>query len=495
MSRTILVFGDQLNRDLGAMAGAQPGEDRILMIESDRMIGSRRYHRQRLHFVLTAIRRLARELRQAGFEVDHRRAPSIRAGVDAHRQDFAPETIVATEPNNPVTERVCRDLGIRLVISDQFLCHRDEFAEWAGDRRRLRLEDFYRWQRRRLGYLMDGDEPAGGAWNFDHDNREPPPGGEFPWPVPPRSRLDDLDDEVMETLSDGLPGAEPVGWWATSRRGALGRLRHFIEEALPLFGPYEDAMLADNWHLAHSLLSPYLNVGLLTPAEVCEAVEEAYRGGSIPISSAEGMIRQIIGWREFVWGIFWLWPEQAEANVLGHDRPLPPSWVGEASTDMRCLSVTLDGLEQRGWIHHIQRLMVLSNLANLHGIDPVAVRDWMRERYVDGADWVMGPNVMGMGLWADGGRMATKPYVSGGAYLNRMSDYCGGCRFDPKKRVGDHACPFTTLYWEFLDRHRELLAGNHRMARQYATLDRLSDREELLVRAAEVHELLQQGAL
>ncbi len=196
-----------------------------------------------------------------------------------------------------------------------------------------------------------------------------------------------------------------------------------------------------------------------------------------------------------MWGIYWLWPEQADANVFDHDRPLPPAWTGEASTGLRCLAVTLEGLEERGWIHHIQRLMVLSNLANLHGIDPVLVRDWMRERYVDGADWVMGPNVMGMGLWADGGRMATKPYVSGGAYINRMSDYCGDCRFDPKKRVGEDACPFTTLYWDFLHRHRELLAGNHRMARQYATLDRLADREELLERALEVHEAMQAGTL
>jgi deoxyribodipyrimidine photolyase-related protein len=228
---------------------------------------------------------------------------------------------------------------------------------------------------------------------------------------------------------------------------------------------------------------------------VCDRVEAEYREGRVPINSAEGMIRQIIGWREFVWGIYWLWPEQEDANELGHDRDLPPAWRGDSRTNMRCVQITLDGLEERGWIHHIQRLMVLSNFANLYGIDPVGVRDWMRERYVDGADWVMGPNVMGMGLWADGGRMATKPYVSGGAYINRMSDYCGECRFDPKKRVGEEACPFTTLYWDFLDRHRERLKSNHRMARQYATLDRLTDRDDLRVRAEEVIAAVEAGEL
>jgi deoxyribodipyrimidine photolyase-related protein len=207
------------------------------------------------------------------------------------------------------------------------------------------------------------------------------------------------------------------------------------------------------------------------------------------------MIRQVIGWREFVWGVYWLWPDQEDANHLGHDRPLPPAFSGEAETEMHCVAHTLAAVEERGWAHHIQRLMVLANLANLVGVDPAAVREWMRLRFVDATDWVMGPNVMGRGLWADGGRMSTKPYVSGGAYLKRMSDYCSGCRFDPSRRVGEDACPFTTLYWDFLDRHRSRLAGNHRMARQYATLDRLADLEEVRERAAEVIERFSAGEL
>ncbi len=464
------------------------------MVESEAMIGDRPFHRQRLHLVITAMRRFADELRSSGFDVDLRRSPSLRAGFREHVAEYSPSNVVVTEPNSRPVGDLLTGLGVGSVRSNQFLCHREEFAAWAGDRTRLRLEDFYRWQRTRLDYLMDGDEPAGGAWNFDHDNREPPP-RDVSWPEPVRSRLDDVDRAVLADLPDTASDSDPDGWWATSRRAALARLRHFVENVLPQFGPYEDAMVSDNWHLAHSLLSPYLNLGLILPHEVCDAVEDAYRAGHVPINSAEGMIRQVIGWREFVWGIYWLWPEQWDANVLGNDRPIPPAWIGETSTDMHCVRRTLDGLAERGWVHHIQRLMVLSNFANLVGVDPRLVRDWMRERYVDGGEWVMGPNVMGMAMWADGGRMATKPYVSGGAYVNRMSDYCASCRFDPTRRIGEDACPFTTLYWDFLDRHREHLAGNARMARQYATLDRLSDLPEVRRRARDVIAAVLDGEL
>jgi deoxyribodipyrimidine photolyase-related protein len=493
--RTIWVLGDQLNVRIGALATAEPGSDAILMVESDAALGSRPFHRQRLHFVLASMRKFAAELTKKGFEVDYRHAPTLEAGVEAHRSDHPDRELVVTEPNGREVRDLATALGASSVASNQFLTHRAEFAEWADGRNRLRLEDFYRWQRRRLGYLMDGEEPAGGTWNYDHENREPPPRDERPWPEPQRSRLDEIDEEVIASLPDDAPGADPSGWWATTRRSALSRLNHFIDGVLPMFGPHEDAMLSDNWHLAHSMLSPYVNSGLVLPKEVCDRVEAAYREGRVPIASAEGVMRQIIGWREFIWGIYWLWPDQEEANVLGNDRPLPPAFAGTAGTEMRCLDITLADLEERGWVHHIQRLMVLSNIANLMGIDPRSVRAWMRERYVDGANWVMGPNVMGMGMWADGGRMATKPYVSGGAYINRMSDYCGDCRFDPKQRAGEDACPLTTLYWDFLDRHRGTLRDNNRVARQYATLERLSDLPELKERAGEVITAFGEGRL
>lgn len=491
---TVWVLGDQLNRRLGAMAAASPKTHRVLMVESRSLIEGRNYHRQRLHFVLTAMRRFARELEGRGFEVDYRRSTSLAEGLTEHRSEHSPAEVLATEPNSIGMRDLIASLEVEPVRSNQFLCHHSEFAEWAGDRRRLRMEDFYRWQRSRLGYLMDGHSPAEGRWNYDRENREPPP-EKTPWPTPQKSALDDLDHQVLSELPSQGRGSEPVGWWATSRRAALSRLSHFIEEVLPYFGPHEDAMLTDDWHMAHSLLSPYLNIGLLLPGEVCDRVEKAYREGRIPINSAEGMIRQVVGWREFVWGVYWLWPHQADSNVLEHKRPLPPAWTGDARTSMNCLSVTLDGLEDRAWVHHIQRLMILSNFANLYGMDPLLVRDWMRERYIDGANWVMVPNVMGMGLWADGGKMSTKPYVSGGAYVNRMSDYCSDCVFDPAERAGKDACPFTTLYWDFLDRHRDKFASNARLARQYANLDRLSDISAVKARARSVITSVEQGRI
>ena len=472
---TVWVFGDQLNRSIGALGRACPSTHRVLMVESSGAMSSRRYHRQRLHLVVAAMRRFAGALRSEGFLVDYRRTPTLAAGLVAHREEHAPERVVATEPLSRRAERMLRANDVESVRSDQFLCHRDEFAAWAEGRLSLVMEHFYRHQRRRLGYLMDGDRPAGGHWNFDTENREPPPEGN-PWPEPPVTPLDDLDEEVLAGLPRSAFGAEPEGWWATDRAGALERLEHFVSEVLPGFGPHEDAMTTRSWHLAHSLLSPCLNLGLLLPGEVCDAVEAAYRSGRVPIASAEGFIRQVVGWREFIWGVYWLRPELEDANVLGNERSLPPAFTGGAPTRMRCLAEAVAGIEQRGWLHHIQRLMILANFANLCGVHPGTLTEWMRASFVDAADWVMVPNVAGLAMWADGGGMATKPYVSGGAYIDRMSDYCRSCRFDPRQRAGPDACPFTTLYWDFLDRHRRALEANGRMRLQTRNLDRIADR-------------------
>ena len=491
--KTVLVFGDQLNRRIGALADAEPDTHRVLFVESEALLDRGR-HRQRNHLVITAMRRFATELMDAGFEVDRRRAATMRQGVQGHVDEVEPDGILATEPNSRVARALCADLDIEQVRSNQFLCHHDDFAEWAEGRSNLKMEDFYRWTRARLGYLMDGDEPVEGRWNFDADNREPPPDDPSIFTDPPTSKLDDLDDEVLDSLPV-THGDEPVGLWATSRRAALARLRRFVDDELGRFGPYEDAMTTGSWSLAHSIISPYLNLGLLMPDEVCDRVEEAYRNGDVPINSAEGFIRQVIGWREYVWNLYWLWPDHGDANVLDHRRHLPPMFTGEATTEMACLADTFDGLRQRAWVHHIPRLMLLSNFANLYGIQPKRLMRWMWDTYIDGAEWVMVPNVMGMALWADGGRMATKPYVSGGAYINRMSDYCADCSYDPKKRVGGDACPFTTLYWDFLARHREKLSSNNRMARPLANLDRLSNLDEVRDRAEHVIRAVRNGTI
>ncbi len=491
---SIWVLGDQLNRGLGALRAADPATARVLLVESHAKLASKRWHVQRAHLVVTAMRRFAAELRDEGFEVDHRRAPSLRAGVEAHVAKYRPERVRAMEPASWDGLALLRALDVDIVRSDQFLCHFEDFAAWAGDRH-VKMEDFYRWQRRRLGYLMDGDEPAGGRWNFDADNREPPPRDGGTWPEPLRSDLDDVDAAVLADLPDSCWGAAPTGVWPTSRAEALRRLDHAINDVLPRFGTHEDAMLSSSWHLAHTLLSAPLNIGLLLPDEVCDAAEAAYRAGTVPIASAEGFVRQIIGWREYVWGRYWQWmPEYRSENALDARRALPPVFTG-APTEMRCVTHALGDLHDQGWTHHIQRLMLFGNLALLSGTDPWALTEWMWAGFVDGAEWVMLPNVIGMALHADGGRMATKPYAAGGAYIDRMSDYCTGCRFDRKQRVGDDACPFTTLYWDFLDRHRNRLLKNPRVARQVRAADHLTDLPAVRERAREVLTRLDAGEL
>jgi deoxyribodipyrimidine photolyase-related protein len=498
---TVWVLGDQLDRRLGALGAADPSTARVLLVESAQKYAATSWHRQRAHLYLAAMRRFADDLTREGFDVDLRRAPTLRAGLEAHVAEFAPARVLVTEANSWDGQRMLGRLGVEVVASDQFLCHRNDFATWAADRKQLRMEDFYRWQRRRLGYLMDGEEPAGGRWNFDTENREPPPTDGRSWPTPVVGELDELDAGVLADLPAGLPGADPDGTWATSRAEALRRLDHAVTDVLPRFGPHEDAMLSTSWHLAHTLLSPYLNIGLLSPAEVCDAVEAAYRAGDVPIASAEGFIRQVIGWREYVWGVYWLWmPGYRRVNDLDATRPLPPLFTerradGSPATDMRCVSCTLTDVDAYGWTHHIQRLMVLGNLCLTAGVDPWAVTEWMWATFVDGAEWVMLPNVVGMALHADGGRMASKPYAAGGAYIHRMSDYCGGCRYDRRKRTGPDACPFTTLYWDFVARHEERLVRNPRTSRQVHAARRLGDLDEVRRRASEVLVALDAGEL
>lgn len=503
------ILGDQLGAHVASLGAARPADTRVLLVESTAKAGERRWHRQRLHLVVASMRRFGQELAAAGFAVDHRRAPTLAAGLAAHVAEHRPERVRVMEPmswdGQAMVESLDVGVPVEVVRSNQFLCHRDEFAEWADGRggARLRMEDFYRWQRVRTGYLMDGDEPAGGRWNLDAENREPPPRDGRAWPAPVVSSLDDLDREVLADLPAGVVGAPPVGLWPTSRRAALARLRRFVDEGLPRFGAHQDAMLGAEWKLAHSVLSSSMNLGLLHPSEVCDAVEAAYRDGRVPLAAAEGYIRQVIGWREYVWGIYWrLMPSYRDANALDATRPLPPAFDAvlsgtepSAATEMACVANVLGHVHDHGYAHHIERLMVLGNLCLLAGVRPADVVDWMWASFVDGAEWVMLPNVIGMALHADGGRMATKPYAGGGAYLSRMSDHCGGCRYDPKRRTGETACPFTTLYWDFIARHEDRWIGNHRMRNPLAGMRRLSDLAAVRERAAAVLSALDAGTL
>ncbi|MFM8867437.1 MAG: cryptochrome/photolyase family protein [Ilumatobacteraceae bacterium] len=492
---TVWVFGDQLNRRIGALADADPTTHRVLFVQSAHKIASKAWHRQRLHFYLASMRRFATELEEAGFEVDYRVAPTMGEGLRQHVAVHRPSEVIATEPNSLNSRSLLGRLGVRTVRSNQFLCHPDDFTAFTTTRKSFKMEDFYRWQRKRLGYLMSGDEPEGGAWNFDADNRLPPPKNRT-WPDPPLEELDDLDREVIADLPDDAWGASPTGWWSTSRSGALARLEHFVTTLLPDFGPYEDAMLHDDWHLAHSVLSPYLNNGLLLPGEVVERVIEAFRAGNVPINSVEGFVRQVIGWREFIWNMYWReMPAMRSANHLAAERPLPPMFLDPSRTQMRCMSRVLNDIHERAWVHHIPRLMILGNFALTSGIHPWQFTEWMWRSFVDAAEWVMAPNVMGMSLYADGGKVATKPYASGGAYIDKMSDFCKGCHFDRKARVGERACPYTTLYWDFLLRHQESFVRNPRIAQQVRAAQKLSDVDEVRARASDVLDVLDAGSL
>lgn len=491
--RTLLVLADQLGRRVGPLSGVDPRSDVVLLVESERMVGARPWHRQRLHALISGLRHLEAELDADGVAVTRLRAPDMATGIAAAMAERGRSRLVAAAPSTPAGRRALSALGVELLPDERFLTSVDDFAERFGGRRTT-MEDFYRWQRKRGGWLMEGDEPAGGRWNLDAENRKGLPRGGSVGPEPLVHELDAIDRAVIDGLPDGLPGAAPSGLWPVTRDAALRQLDHVIAEVLPAFGPHEDAMSSTDWSLAHSLLSAPLNMGLLHPSEVADRIDEAWRSGAVPLASAEGMLRQVVGWREFIWCSYWARPGWREHNALGAHRPLPPAFT-TGETEMACLAAALGDVEERAWTHHIPRLIVMGALCLMAGVEPQALVSWMRERFVDAADWVMQPNVVGMALFADGGGIATKPYAAGGAYISKMSDHCRGCRFDPKQRTGPDACPYSTLYWSFLDRNQEALAGNHRMARQLAAARQRPDMVEIRRRSDEVLDALDEGRL
>jgi deoxyribodipyrimidine photolyase-related protein len=497
MNRTVLLLPDQLNATRGALAHSEPSKTTVLFIDSDRYLAAKPWHRQRVFLFYSAVEHFLIELKQVGFQVVKLRAANMQAGIDHYRAENPAVELWATEPNSISQQYALESYGIKLVESDFFLTSRTEFKAWATDQKSLKMENFYRKQRQRLNLLMVGDQPIGGKWNLDHENRLPPPKQKTDYPKVRQYDFDEIDTQVWEQLQNReltLWGDEPTGLWATTRTGAMLRLNDFLETSLKDFGAYEDAMPNNSWNVYHSLLTPYLNLGLLTPHEVVAAAIAKYEKGDIPLASIEGFIRQVIGWREYVNGVYWHFGSGYEKlNNLNANTELLPLFWDETKTKMNCVSSIVKDVKQRGYAHHIPRLMVLSNLALLAGVKPAEYLDWMTNTFVDAFDWVMVPNVIGMGLHADGGMIMTKPYVSGGSYISKMGQYCSNCIYNPKLRVGDTACPFTTLYWDFLNRHRTEFESNHRMRQQYFGLDRLGDLTQLSDRAAEVLTGLQNG--
>lgn len=485
------LFADQLGPHFMGPAET-PGDDgseNVLIIESRAAFGRRRYHRAKVHLVLSAIRHRAREL---GDRCEYVQADGYRAVVEA-----MDEPLTVIDPTSWPARQLVRDLDVRVLPSRGFVTPESEFNEWVSGRRHLRQEEFYRFARKSTGILMAGDEPVGGRWNFDADNRLPPPRGaktlglaEPIWPVE-----DDIDAGVREDIArwekDGLVlvGRDGPRRFAVTRAEALAALEDFVTHRLAAFGPYEDAALVGDWPMAHSLLSVPLNLGLLDPYEVIDRVILAGEQGHVPLSSVEGLVRQVMGWRDYVWHLYWHFgPDYvATSNALGATTPLP-AWFRDLdaeSVTARCLSVALGEVDERGWNHHILRLMVLGNWALQRGYDPVETTEWFTASYVDSYPWVMAANVVGMALHADGGRMATKPYAAGGAYIKRMTDFCRGCAYRPDVRVGPTACPVTAGYWAFINDHAERWRKHPRMAQPARGLDRLSDRDAVIAQEAE----------
>jgi deoxyribodipyrimidine photolyase-related protein len=490
MKRIIYIPFDHLNQKYGALAKANPKEDLVVLVESARMTTGRNWHKERLFFLISSARHFAHELQSQGFTVEYVKTATTIDGLKTIQAKHKITEVICAEPSSHRQFAALKEFGATFIANDFFLTPRPLFEDWAGSQKSFLMENFYRLQRSRLNILIEKGKPTGGAWNFDKENRLPPP-KKYEGPAYLEHKRDQIDLEVAKEL-----GHTPTATWATTRAGALAQLKNFIDNHFAEFGPLEDAMTTDNWALHHSLLSPYLNNGLLHAEEVIAAAIKAFDAGKIPIESCEGFIRQIIGWREYVNGMYWfLAPDYRENNQLKATRKLLPLFTDSGKTKMNCIKQTVSDIEERAWVHHIPRLMLLSNLALITGTNPQEFLDWMREVFIDASEWVMVPNVIGMGVHADGGAMMTKPYAAGGAYISRMSNYCKGCEYNPKLRIDESACPFTTLYWDFLDRHRETFVKNHRMSQQVFGLNRLSDLPELKVRAQEVLKGLEQGTI
>ena len=483
VGRLVLVLGDQLTETLSALAQADKARDTVVMAEVADEAAYVQHHPKKIALIFAAMRKFAQALEQDGWTVaytqldDTDNAGSIVGELLRRAAQTGASEVLATEPGEwrLIDKLKYAPLKVHLLPDDRFLATHAEFEAWAEGRKALRMEYFYREMRRKTGLLMEGDHPAGGKWNFDHDNRKAAPEDatvDGPLRFEPDATTREVLELVQARFGDNFGTLEPF-WFATTRAEALQALDHFIANALPRFGDYQDAMLNENEFLYHAILSPYLNIGLLNVTEICEAAADAYAAGHAPINAAEGFIRQIIGWREYVRGIYFLeGPDYTSRNVLGHDRALPWFyWGGE--TRMHCVAKAVGQTKTQAYAHHIQRLMVTGNFALLAGIDPAQVHEWYLAVYADAFEWVEAPNTIGMSQFADGGVIASKPYVSSGAYINRMSDHCKSCHYSVSAKTGDTACPFNLLYWHFLDRHRDRFSNNPRMGNMYRTWDRM----------------------
>lgn len=489
--RIILILGDQLDEAHPALSQFNPQTDILLMVESSHEANYVWSHKARIAIFLSAMRHFADSLSKKGYPLKYIKeselslVENVRNQIAQHQ---ATHLIFVTPGEWRLKVQLvslAKEFGVDLIVLEDshFYCACDEFKAWAGDKKELRLEYFYRYMRKKHGLLMNKDgTPEGGQWNFDDQNRRPF-SKQGPGLIPPPMSFehDPITLEVIsyvETKYKDHPGSLKSFGWAVTRAQSLEALHYFVRHRLGNFGMFQDAMWEKTPFGWHSILSASLNLKLLNPREVINEVLKAYKEDGLDLATVEGFIRQIIGWREFVRGIYYLdMPDLSEKNFYTHERRLP-NWYWSGETKMNCMRDAIGQTLEYGYAHHIQRLMVMGNFALLAEVLPKDVSDWYLAVYVDAIEWVEMPNVMGMALFANGGRFTSKPYISSGAYINRMSNYCDHCAYHPTIKSGQNACPITTLYWNFLLKHEDALNKNARTRLMTINLKRLSHEEK-----------------
>lgn len=488
----IFILGDQLSDTLASLKSGDREQDVVFMCEVHDETTYVRHHKKKIAFILSAMRHHRDRLRVSGWTVDYvalmdeNNSGSFTRELGRAIKRHQPERVLIVEPgewrvrNNLDHWASDTDTKVTWLNDDRFVASLEEFRDWADGRKSLQMEYFYREMRKKTGLLMDGDQPEGGKWNYDQENRKPASDDLF---IPKRCKFepDETTSDVLSLVKsrfDNHFGALEPFWFAVTPLDAERALDHFMQDCLPDFGDYQDAMLEQHKFLYHGLVSFYINAGLLDPLETCKKVEAAYRNGKAPLNAVEGFIRQIIGWREFVRGIYWLNNAgYVHKNALNAQRALP-AFYWTADTKMNCIKHVVEQTRDEAYAHHIQRLMVTGTFALIAGLDPHEVHEWYLAVYADAYEWVEAPNVIGMALFADGGQLGSKPYAASGSYINKMSDYCGSCHYNVNKKTEANSCPFNSLYWDFMIRNRETLAGNPRISRAYSTWDRMSEEKK-----------------
>jgi deoxyribodipyrimidine photolyase-related protein len=493
-----LILGDQLSPTIATLQNIDTSNDTVMICEVMDEASYVQHHQKKIAFLFSAMRHFAEELKTKGCRVryvkldDPHNSGSITGEIKRAVEELKPDHVIVTEPGEHRVLMMMQSwqelvgLPVQILPDTRFLSTHDEFAKWAKGRKQLRMELFYREMRKKYGVLMEPDgEPTGGAWNYDHENRKPPKQG-LTSPQRLSHKKSAITQDVLSLVksrfSHHFGTLEPFHF-AVTRTQALQELDHFVSDVLANFGDYQDAMVAGEPYLYHSLISSYLNAGLLLPLEICQKAEAAYRAGKAPLNAVEGFIRQILGWREYVRGIYWhFMPEYASRNSLKATCPLP-QFYWPAETEMFCMREAISHTRDHAYSHHIQRLMITGNFALLAGLDVKAVQEWYLAVYSDAYEWVEMPNTLGMALFGDGGLLASKPYAASGKYIDRMSNYCGDCSYDPNQMTGGKACPFNALYWDFMQRHEGTLRGNQRLPYVFSTWEKFGPEKQQAIQA------------